>query len=67
MAYENFKEGLRQLPDEKPRERRKILTEIISLSSVGVHIKRIDRPSIIKLKGIFDAAAERRRMAIDGP
>lgn len=63
MAYENFKEGLRQLPDEKPRDRRKILTEIISLKSVGAHLKHIDRPTMVKLKGIYDAAAERKRIS----
>lgn len=67
MAYENFKEGLRQLPDEKPRDRRKILTEIITLGSVGAHLKQIDRPTILKLKGIYDAAAERKRAAAADP
>ena len=53
MAYENFKEGLRQLPNEKPRPRRTILSELISLETFSVRLRYIDLPSIIKLKNLY--------------
>jgi hypothetical protein len=66
IAYENFKEGYRQLPNEKPRERRKILEKLISLDSFAPHAKIVTRANLVKLKGIFDGAKKRQvgRLAI---
>lgn len=60
VAYGNFKEGYRTQPGEKPRERRIIFKELLSLDSFVPHLKQINRANIAKLKGIFDAAKERQ-------
>jgi hypothetical protein len=56
VAYENFKDGFRSLPNPKPRERRKILEELLSMDSFVPHAKMLTRENIAKLKPLFDAA-----------
>jgi hypothetical protein len=53
LAYENFKEGLRQLPTEKPRERRAIMSEILSIEDFVAHIKILRRDTIIELRNLY--------------
>lgn len=52
LAYENFKEGFRQLklPSEKPRDRRKIFEEIIALDDFVAHLKYVRRSDIVRWK-----------------
>lgn len=54
LAYENFKEGFRRLPDETHRPRRAIFSEIISLDSFVAHLKHIDLSQIIRLKQLYN-------------
>lgn len=53
LAYENFKEGYRTTPSAKPRERRLIIKEIISLESFAARAKIIDRVNIKRMKQLF--------------
>jgi hypothetical protein len=62
LAYENFKEGFRNVPGATQRKRRAIFTEIHSLDSFGANLRMIDREDIARLRSIF-AAAEARRNA----
>jgi hypothetical protein len=59
MAYENFKEGLRHLPTEKPRERRAIFTELVAIESFVAHLQALGRSDIIRLKELYRRAQKR--------
>ena len=60
IAYENFKEGYRRLPDvQKPKQRRKIFEELLSLDSFVPRLKLINRSNIVALKEIYDKAKAR--------
>ena len=61
IAYENFKEGFRQLPSPQQRERRKILVEMLSMETFVPHAKMFTRENIVDMKVIFDAAVARLR------
>jgi hypothetical protein len=62
IAYENFKEGYRLLPNGRPRARRKILNEIRSLESFSQRLALVTRENIRELKGLTDAAVKARRI-----
>lgn len=60
IAYENFKEGYRLLPNEKPRGRRKILDALLSIDSFSQRLALMNRDNIRKLKGLSDAAKKKQ-------
>jgi hypothetical protein len=59
IAYENFKDVHRSRPSQKPRDRRTIFQEILTLDSFVPHLKSMNRTDIVKLRGIFEAAEKR--------
>lgn len=59
IAYENFKEVHRSRPSPKMRNRRIIFQEILSLDSFVPHLKSMSRTDILKLRAIFETAANR--------
>jgi hypothetical protein len=60
VAYENFKEGFRQLPNPKPRQRRKILEKLLSMDTFAPRAKMLTRGNITEMKAIFDAAVRKQ-------
>ena len=53
LAYENFKEGLRQV---QPRDRRIIMSEILLIEDFVAHAKIVDRATMIKLRDRWRAS-----------
>ena len=64
VAYENFKEGYRELPPrpgERQRDQRLIFTHLISIESFVPHLKKMTRENIRELRDIVNRAKLKKK------